>query len=181
MSVVYRLLTLVALSSFAGAAAADFPALPNDSWYRVEIVIFERLADVDPASTQEILVSHAPRAYPRDVFAFDDDSSRAAAYPLDAETRAIPALPAVDIANKSVQAQPAALPAGSTDPRGARREAHRGLSVAIAGSSVPVRARQHAAADAGRRQAAAQQLLSRRISPRVDSAGSGPRSVAADA
>jgi hypothetical protein len=114
MSVVYRLLTLVALSSFAAAAAADFPALPNDSWYRVEIVIFERLADVDPASTQEILVSRAPRAYPRDVFAFDDDSSRAAAYPLDAETRAMPALPAVDIANKSVQPQPAAPPAQPT-------------------------------------------------------------------
>jgi len=115
MSVVYRLLTLVALSSFAAAAAADFPALPNDSWYRVEIVIFERLADVDPASTQEILVSRAPRAYPRDVFAFDDDASRAAAYALDAETRAMPALPAVNIANKSVQAQPAA-PAAQPTP-----------------------------------------------------------------
>jgi hypothetical protein len=115
VSVVYRLLTLFVLGSFAAAAAADFPALPNDSWYRVEIVIFERLADVDPASTQEILVSRAPRAYPRDVFAFDDDSSRAAAYPLDAETRAMPALPAVDIANKSVQAQ-AAAPAAQPTP-----------------------------------------------------------------
>jgi hypothetical protein len=114
MSVVYRLLPLFVLGSFAAAAAADFPALPNESWYRVEIVIFERLADVDPASTQEILVSRAPRAYPRDVFAFDDDASRAAAYPLDAETRAMPAWPAVDIANKSVQAQPAAPPAQPT-------------------------------------------------------------------
>jgi hypothetical protein len=121
MSVVYWLLTLIVLGSSAGTAAADFPALPNDSWYRVEIVVFERLADVDPASTQEILVSHAPRAYPRDVFAFDDDSSRAAAYPLDAETRAIPALPAVDTANRSAQAQPAALPA--TQPTPAERAA----------------------------------------------------------
>lgn len=116
MSLVYRLLALVVLGSSVGAEAADFPALPNDSWYRVEIVLFERLADVDPASTQEILVSHAARAYPRDVFAFDDESSRAAAYPLDAETRAMPALPAIDAANRSVQAQPAAAPVAQPTP-----------------------------------------------------------------
>lgn len=115
MSVVYRSLALIVLGSIAGAATAvDFPTLPNDSWYRVEIVIFERLADV--ASTQEILVSQAPRAYPREVFAFDDDSSRAAAYPLDAETRAMPALPAVDVANKPTQAQAAAVPVASPTP-----------------------------------------------------------------
>ena len=116
MSVIHRLLALIVLGSSAGAAAADFPTLPNDSWYRVEIVVFERLADVDPASTQEILVSHAPRAYPRDVFAFDDDSNRAAAYPLDAETRAMPALTAVDTANKPTQAQPAPAPAAQPTP-----------------------------------------------------------------
>lgn len=115
MSVVYRFLALIVLGSSA-AAAADFPALPNDSWYRVEVIVFERLADVDPASTQEVLVSHAPRAYPRDVFAFDDNSSRAAAYPLDAETRAMPALPAVDTANRSSQAQPAAVPVAQPTP-----------------------------------------------------------------
>lgn len=116
MSVVYRVLALILLGSSAKAATTDFPTLPNDSWYRVEIVLFERLADVDPASTQEILVSHAPRAYPRDVFAFDDDSSRAAAYPLDAETRAIPALPAVDTANRSALAQPGAVPVAQPTP-----------------------------------------------------------------
>ncbi len=67
--------------------------LPNDAWYRVEVIIFERIADVDPASTQEVVVSHAPRTYPLDVFAFDDDANRSAAYPLDAETRAQPPLP----------------------------------------------------------------------------------------
>jgi hypothetical protein len=111
-----RLFALIAFALFPGAVtfAADFPTLPNDSWYRVEVVIFERLGDVDAASTQEILVTRTPRAYPPDIVAFDDEASRAAAYPLDAETRAEAALPSVDaatiVANRSTQAQPAPRP-----------------------------------------------------------------------
>ena len=82
-----------------------FPTLANDAWYRVEVVIFERIADVDPASTQEIFVTHAPRAFPRDVIAFDDDANRSAAYVLDAESRAQPALP-VSTAAVTYRAQP---------------------------------------------------------------------------
>ena len=115
MSVVRRLALFFVFGALASAStAADFPTLPNDSWYRVEIVIFERLADVDVTGTQEILVSRAPRAYPLDVIAFDDESGRAAAYPLDAETRAQPVVPIIDpatiAANRSPQARSAALP-----------------------------------------------------------------------
>jgi hypothetical protein len=77
-----------AIASVHAAITADFPTLPNDSWYRVEIIVFERVAD--PPPSEEVLVLHAHRALPRDAVAFDDDASRAAAYPLDAETRAIP-------------------------------------------------------------------------------------------
>ena len=69
------------------AITAEFPTLPNDSWYRVEIIVFERVADVDAASAQEVLLTNAPRLFPLDVVAFDDDASRTAAYSLDAETR----------------------------------------------------------------------------------------------
>ncbi len=108
MSVLHRFCAGVVCAVLATTAAAvDFPTLPNDSWYRVEIIIFERTTDVDSAATPEVLLSQAPRAYPNDVFAFDDDSSRATAYTLDAETRAIPMLPSLGIASGSVQAQPA--------------------------------------------------------------------------
>ena len=116
MSIVCRVFASMAFVALAAsAAAADFPSLPNDSWYRVEIVIFERLAE-DAANTQEILVSHAPRSFPLDAFAFDDDQSRTAAYSLDAETRALPPFPPVDIANRSAQAQTAALPVAQPTP-----------------------------------------------------------------
>ncbi len=93
MSVLQRMAGAFMGLSAAFAHGADTPLLPNDAWYRVEVIIFERVADIDPASTQEVVVSHAPRAYPLDVFAFDDDANRSAAYALDAETRAQPALP----------------------------------------------------------------------------------------
>jgi hypothetical protein len=113
---------LVLLS--ATARATDAPVLPSDAWYRVEVIIFERIADVDPNSAQETLVLHAPRVYPLDVLAFDDDASRDAAYPLDAETRAQPALPTAvaSTPNRSVQAPPASqLPAAP--PTAAERAA----------------------------------------------------------
>ncbi len=86
---------ITALSALSGATprAAEFPTLANDAWYRVEVVIFERFGDT--ASPQEILVTRAPRTFPRDVLAFDDDASRAAAYVLDAETRELTSPPGI--------------------------------------------------------------------------------------
>jgi len=114
MSLLHRIACAFVLLSAAGARGADIPALSSDSWYRVEVIIFERIADVDPNSTQEIVVTHAARAYPLDVIAFDDAASRGAAYPLDAETRAQPALPATVGANRPAQvpfaSQPPAVP-----------------------------------------------------------------------
>lgn len=81
-------LWMCATASVDAAITADFPTLPNESWYRVEIIVFERIAD--PAATEEVLALHAPRTLPLDIIAFDDDASRAAAYPLDAETRGEP-------------------------------------------------------------------------------------------
>ncbi len=104
---------------WTSARAADFPTLPDNIWYRVEIIIFERLGDVGVDSqggsqggSLEVLVSHAPRAYPRNALAFDDDSERAAAYALDDETLAIPVTSVIAAANSSTQApaNPAAPP-----------------------------------------------------------------------
>lgn len=79
-----RAILLTLLLAVPGVVgAAEFPTLSNDGWYRVEVVIFERLDA--PAATQEILVSHAPRVFPRDVLAFDDEANRTAAYVLDAD------------------------------------------------------------------------------------------------
>lgn len=113
MSVSYRM--ACAFAGLLGSAAhgADAPVTPSDAWYRIEVIIFERVADVDPASTQEIVVSHAPRTYPLDVFAFDDDANRSAAYPLDAETRALPALPA-SAGTTPVRTAPAPVVAAAT-------------------------------------------------------------------
>jgi len=107
----------------AGARGADLPALPNDAWYRVEVIIFERIADIDPTSTREVVVSHAPRAYPFDVLAFDDEANRSAGYRLDAETLSQPALPSPgsSSANRSVQAQPPVSPTAT--PTAAERAA----------------------------------------------------------
>ena len=115
--------TIIGLLTFAATAAhaaitADFPTLPNDSWYRVEIIVFERVAD--PAPTEEVLVLHGPRTLPFDVIAFDDDASRAAAYPLDAETRA---LPTVYVVAQSPNAAPAAAAPAATQPTPAERAA----------------------------------------------------------
>jgi len=88
------LLTVVAMGSF-GAHATDLPPLEN-AWYRVEVLIFERTGNAADASSPEVLVLHAPRAFPRDTLAFvEDERTRALAYPLDAETLAEPALPTV--------------------------------------------------------------------------------------
>ena len=113
--------TIIGLLAFAAGAVdaaitADFPTLPGDTWYRVEIIVFERVAD--PAPTDEVLVLHAPRTLPYDIVAFDDDSSRAAAYPLDAETRALPTVYAIAQA-PNVPSPP--VPA--TDPTPAQRAA----------------------------------------------------------
>ncbi len=121
MSKLHRILGAFVVLSGVSIFAADIPTLPNDAWYRVEVIIFERVADIDPASTQEIVIAHAPRAYPLDVLAFDDDTSRSAAYPLDAETRAQPPLP-IATANRTVQAPPSA-PQPITQPTAAERAA----------------------------------------------------------
>src|SRR5262249_24910692 len=86
MTAARSILVLLAcgIASTHAAITADFPTLPNDSWYRVEIIVFERVAD--PPPSEEVLVLHGRRVLPRDVVAFDDDASRAAAYPLDADT-----------------------------------------------------------------------------------------------
>jgi hypothetical protein len=106
------------LASFACAASlahaaitADFPTLPNDSWYRVEIIVFERVAD--PPPSEEVLVLHGRRALPLEAIAFDDDTSRAAAYPLDAATRA---LPTVYVVAQAPNAPAAAAPVGEPSP-----------------------------------------------------------------
>lgn len=95
MNFIRPLIGRIALATCVAATAhaADAPAPSNDAWYRVEVVIFERGGSVDAASAEEILVSRAPRAFPLDAFAFDDASNRAAAYFLDAETRAQPVRP----------------------------------------------------------------------------------------
>ena len=95
MSFVRTIIGLLACAtaSVDAAITADFPTLPTESWYRVEIIVFERVAD--PGASEEVLVLHAPRTLPLDIIAFDDDASRAAAYPLDAETRALPTVYAV--------------------------------------------------------------------------------------
>ena len=120
----HKFVCMMAVMLSAGADGADLPILPNEAWYRVEVIIFERIADVDPASTQEVVVSHAPRTYPLDVLAFDDEANRSAAYQLDAETRAQPPLPALASsgANRPVQAQ-APLQSPSTTPTAAERAA----------------------------------------------------------
>jgi hypothetical protein len=122
MSRLYRFAcTFVGLSA-GYAFGADAPVLPDDTWYRVEVIVFERTADVDPASTQEIVVSHAPRAYPLDVIAFDDEANRSAAYPLDAETRAQPALPASK-PNRPAQPQTQSQAMAPVTPSAAERAA----------------------------------------------------------
>lgn len=115
MSTLHKVACAIAVIVSAGARGADLPILPNDAWYRVEVIIFERIADIDPASAQEIVVSRAPRTYPFDVLAFDDEANRSAGYRLDAETRAQPALPPLgsSSANRSVQAQPPMSPAAT--------------------------------------------------------------------
>jgi hypothetical protein len=106
------LITALGALSCATPRAAEFPTLANDAWYRVEVVIFERLGDA--ASPQEILVTRAPRAFPRDVLAFDDDASRAAGYVLDAESRELTPMPVTAspaaVAPARTPAQPPVLP-----------------------------------------------------------------------
>jgi len=119
MNIARTIIAFVALAATAADAAitADFPTLPNDAWYRVEVIVFERVAD--PAPTEEVLVLHAPRTLPFDVIAFDDDASRAAAYPLDADTRASPTVYVV--AQGPNTAAPA--PVSPTQPTPAERAA----------------------------------------------------------
>jgi len=122
MSWLNRIACALAGLSAGVAFGADAPALPSDTWYRVEVIVFERIADIDPASTQEIVVSHAPRAYPLDVIAFDDEANRSAAYPLDAETRAQPALPASK-PNRPAQPQTQSQAMAPVTPSAAERAA----------------------------------------------------------
>jgi hypothetical protein len=98
---------------------------------------FERIADVDPETTQEIVVSHAPRAYPLDVVAFDDDANRARRI-RSMPKHALPALPTsvATASNKPTQAQTA--PAVAVRHR-ARREADRRLSGAATKPQLQVR------------------------------------------
>ena len=155
-----------------------FPALPNDSWYRVEIVLFERLA----ASTRPAPRRFSSRTRPARFHSTCLRSTTIRTAPR--HTRSTPkrahspALPAGDTANRSTLAQPA--PSAATDP--AERAAKLIADYqSPAGAGVPVRTWQYAPAGAGRRPAAAQQPVSGRVSPRVDSARSRSRSTAADA
>jgi hypothetical protein len=113
MTVARSILGLLAcaITSAHAAITADFPTLPDDSWYRVEIIVFERVADPPPSA--EVLVLHSRRVLPLDAIAFDDDTSRAAAYPLDADTRA---LPTVYVVAQSRNAPIAPGPIGEPTP-----------------------------------------------------------------
>ncbi len=103
MNVARELIALLAFGTLSAGVthAEDFPTLPDGTWYRVEIIIFERLGDI--SAGPEVLISHAPRAYPLDALSFTDDSGLAAAYTLDEETRAMPAFPTVTSTNGLTQ------------------------------------------------------------------------------
>ena len=79
---------VLALAPHTMLRAAESVAPTTDAWYRVEVVIFERVGNGSDTAAEEVLVSHAPRAFSRDAVAFDDNTTRLEAYPLDAETRA---------------------------------------------------------------------------------------------
>jgi hypothetical protein len=79
---------LLALTPCAMLRAAESVVPPTDAWYRVEVVIFERLGSGSDTSAAEVFVTQAPRAFSRDALAFDDNATRTEAYSLDGETRA---------------------------------------------------------------------------------------------
>jgi len=79
---------VLALMPCTTLRAAESAVPSTDAWYRVEVVIFERVGNGSDNSGEEVLVTHAPRTFSHDALAFDDNALRTEAYPLDAETRA---------------------------------------------------------------------------------------------
>jgi hypothetical protein len=105
-----------------GAPAAAQPRLELD-WYRIELILFERVT-LDETAANERLVADAPREFPRLLIPFDyDDAARHRIFGLSTEQQAALGLPEPDpeLAGDLADGDPISDPAASDEPAAAPR------------------------------------------------------------